>query len=86
MKYLIYFLIGINILSFFTYGVDKLLAIRNKRRIRELYLHVLSLFGGCLGSICGMMLFRHKAMKIRFYLWNILMILLWGYIIYVIFC
>jgi len=86
MKYLIYFLIGINILSFFTYGVDKLLAIRNKRRIRELYLHVLSLFGGCLGSICGMMLFRHKTMKIRFYLWNILMILLWGYIIYVIFC
>ena len=85
MKYLLFYLIGINIVSFVIYGIDKLLAIVNKRRVRELFLHVLSLFGGCLGSFGGMLLFRHKTKKIRFYVWNMLMIILWLYIFYVLF-
>ena len=85
MKYLLFYLIGINIVSFVIYGIDKLLAIGNKRRVRELFLHVLSLFGGCLGSFCGMLFFRHKTKKIRFYVWNMLMIILWLYIFYVLF-
>lgn len=84
MKYLFYYLLVINIISFLMYGIDKLLAIYKKNRVRELYLHVLSMFGGCLGSIGGMLLFRHKTRKFRFYLWNILMVVLWGYILYVI--
>ena len=85
MKYLLFYLIGINIVSFVIYGIDKLLAIGNKRRVRELFLHVLSLFGGCLGSVGGMLFFRHKTKKIRFYVWNMLMIILWLYIFYVLF-
>ena len=84
MKYLFSFLVIINIISFFVYGLDKLLAIYRKNRVRELYLHVFSLFGGCLGSLLGMILFRHKTRKLRFYLWNILMVILWIYILYVI--
>ena len=84
MKYLFYYLIIINVISFLFYGIDKLLAIFNKHRIREVFLHILSLFGGCLGSIEGMLLFRHKTRKKRFYLWNILMIVLWVYILYTI--
>ena len=84
MKYLFYYLLIINIVSFLMYGMDKLFAIYKKNRIREVSLHILSLFGGCLGSIGGMLLFRHKTRKKRFYLWNILMIILWIYILYVI--
>lgn len=84
MEYLLYYLVIINIISFLLYGIDKFLAIHKKNRVRELYLHILSLFGGCLGCILGMMCFRHKTRKLRFYLWNILMIILWVYIIYVI--
>ena len=83
MKYLFYYLVGINFVSVIIYGIDKLLAIRNKSRVREVYLHILSLFGGCLGSILGMLFFRHKTKKLRFYLWNMLMIVFWIYILYV---
>jgi uncharacterized membrane protein YsdA (DUF1294 family) len=83
MKYLFYYLVGINFVSVIIYGIDKLLAIRNKSRVKEVYLHILSLFGGCLGSILGMLLFRHKTKKLRFYLWNMLMIVFWIYILYV---
>lgn len=85
MKYLFYYLIGINVVAMVMYGIDKLLAIRNKSRVREVYLHILSLFGGCLGSLLGMLLFRHKTKKFRFYLWNILMIVFWIYILSVLF-
>lgn len=82
MKYLFYYLVIINVVSFIVFGLDKVFAIYKKNRVRELYLHILSLFGGCLGSIGGMLLFRHKIRKFRFYLWNILMIGLWIYILY----
>lgn len=82
MKYLFYYLVIINIISFIVYGLDKLFAIYKGNRVRELYLHVLSLIGGCLGSIGAMIFFRHKTKKLRFYLWNILMTTLWIYILY----
>ena len=84
MMYLFYYFICINIFSFFIYGIDKFLAVHNKRRVRELFLHLLSLLGGFLGCILGMMFFRHKTRKLRFYIWNILMFVLWIYIMYII--
>jgi uncharacterized membrane protein YsdA (DUF1294 family) len=86
MEYLFYYLVFINIISFLLYGLDKLLAIFKRNRIREVLLHIFSLFGGCLGSICGMFVFRHKIKKNRFYIWNIFMIVVWGYIIYILVC
>lgn len=82
MKYLIYYLLGINILSFIYYGIDKKMAIAKKWRISERTLFYISFLGGCLGSLIGMLVFRHKTKKIKFYIWHIIMIIMWGYLLY----
>lgn len=48
------------------YGVDKLLALNNKQRIRERTLHVISCFGGWPGGYLGQRLFKHKISKRKF--------------------
>lgn len=82
MKYLIYYLIGINILSFICYGIDKKMAIAKKWRISERTFFYISFLGGCLGSLIGMIVFRHKTKKTKFYIWHIIMIIMWGYLFY----
>ncbi len=74
---MIYYLIIINVIAFLLYGIDKYLAIKNKRRISEYHLLVLSLFGGCIGSILGMKVFHHKTKKLKFWIINILFTILW---------
>ena len=61
----IYFII-INIISFLVYGYDKYCSIKNKWRISEYHLLCLGLIGGGIGSLLGMIIFRHKTKKIRF--------------------
>jgi len=65
---LAYFL-AINLIAFFVYGLDKLLSTGQSRRIRERTLLLLALFGGSLGAIGGMQLFRHKTAKSSFQGW-----------------
>lgn len=79
--FIIYF-ISINLLTFIIFGFDKLLAIKNKRRISEKTLLLLSFIGGCFLEFIGMFLYRHKTKKIKFYLLNILFILCYVLIIY----
>lgn len=74
---MIYYLVIINVIAFFIYGMDKHLAIKNKRRISEYHLLVLSFFGGSIGSILGMKVFHHKTKKIKFWVLNILFTFLW---------
>ncbi len=47
-------------ITFLVFGTDKLLAIKNKRRVPEKHLVSLSLFGGGVGAVLGIKLFRHK--------------------------
>lgn len=54
-----YYLI-INVVALVFYGVDKLKAIKNKWRIPEATLLGLAFFGGGLGALMGMQIFRHK--------------------------
>ncbi len=82
MKYLIFYIIIINFISLLIYGIDKWLAKKNKYRVSERILFILSFFGGALGALLGMLLFRHKTKKIYFYIWNIIMLVMWSYIIY----
>ena len=51
---------GLNLLSFFVFGLDKGLAIRGKRRIPEASLLTLSLLAGSVGAMFAMSLFHHK--------------------------
>jgi len=62
---LIYFLI-VNSFTFFTTGYDKYLAVKNKRRIPEKILFALGLFGGSVGLLLAMVIFRHKTSKPSF--------------------
>ena len=75
------YLIIINIISFILYGLDKYKAINNKWRIPEMVLISISFLGGGIGSILGMITFRHKTKKISFKILNALSLLVLLYII-----
>ena len=60
MKYLIHYLIFINILNFILFGFDKYKAKKKKERIRNTTLLGLSILGGSIGALIGMYIFRHK--------------------------
>ena len=57
---------GINLLGFFVMGIDKQRARRHAWRIPEATLFSIALFGGSIGSLFGMYLFRHKTQKALF--------------------
>ena len=63
---MIYLILGINILSFILMGIDKYKAIKNKYRISENTLLLISILGGGIGSLLGMILFHHKTKKLKF--------------------
>ena len=67
-KPLINYIIVINIIAFFTFGLDKHKAINRKRRIPELTLMTLCVLGGGIGCFLGMKFFHHKTRKIKFFL------------------
>ena len=62
----IWYIIGINLLAFFVYGIDKAKAGGTSRRISERTLLILALLGGSPAAIIGMILFRHKTQKLAF--------------------
>lgn len=62
------YLILLNIISFIIMGIDKILAIKFKKRVSEHTLLTLSIFGGCYGTLLAMIIFRHKIRKAKFYI------------------
>lgn len=62
-KIFIIYLAVINIITFAVFGIDKLKAIKNKWRIPEKVLFLLSIIGGSVGAMLGMYTFRHKTKK-----------------------
>jgi uncharacterized membrane protein YsdA (DUF1294 family) len=67
-------LIGINGAALFLCGFDKSVAVSGKTRIPEGVLLAFCLFGGTVGLISGMCLFRHKTRKASF-IFSLLIIL-----------
>ena len=57
------YLLIINVITFVVYGLDKLFAIKHKRRIRIITLLVLAFIGGELGGLLAMNIFHHKTNK-----------------------
>lgn len=62
------YIIGINVISFLVYGLDKWKARNEKYRISERTLLLLAAIGGSIGAYAGMQIFRHKTQKAKFYL------------------
>ena len=57
---LCFYLIMINLIGFFSMGIDKRKARKHLWRIPEKTLFLFALAGGSLGSLLGMHTFRHK--------------------------
>ncbi len=57
------YLIAINFVAFAAFGIDKMLAEANSRRISEAALLQLAFIGGTPGAYAGRHLFRHKTRK-----------------------
>lgn len=73
------FLITIGIISFITlvlYLIDKIRAMNGDWRIPEKVLLGFSFFGGAVGGLIGMLLFRHKTRHWYFFAVNIIAIAL----------
>ena len=74
------YLIIINIISLTIMGYDKIQAILKKRRIPEITLLSLIPIGGSIGTILGIIIFKHKIKKKKFIILSILLSLLSIYI------
>jgi len=66
--WLIWYLVIINLVTFFVYGLDKAKAEGKAWRVKETKLLLLAFVGGTIGAIVGMKVFRHKTKKIGFLL------------------
>lgn len=54
------YILGINLLTFFLYGLDKRKAVKKRWRIPERTLLGTAFLGGSMGALLGMRLFHHK--------------------------
>ena len=63
---LIFYSVSLNIFTFMIIAIDKLKSINHFYRIREIDMFLLFGFGGWIGGLLSMLLFRHKIYKISF--------------------
>ena len=63
---LIIYLVAINAVTFFVYGIDKWKAKHSKWRITEASLLLLAALGGSIGAWLGMQIWHHKTMHKNF--------------------
>ncbi|WP_440896069.1 DUF1294 domain-containing protein [Amphibacillus sp. Q70] len=66
MNEIIGYFIIINIIGLLMMKIDKRKAKQGKWRTPERYIWLISLFGGSLGTLLGMKLYRHKTKHIQF--------------------
>ena len=60
------YLVFVNVLTFITYGIDKLKAKRSKWRISEATLLGMAVVGGSIGAWLGMKAWHHKTLHMKF--------------------
>ncbi|MBE6600135.1 MAG: DUF1294 domain-containing protein [Ruminococcaceae bacterium] len=72
MYYFTIYLVVVNLITFFLYGIDKSKAKHRKWRIKESVLLGFGFFGGAIGALLGMVVFRHKTKHWYFWIVNFL--------------
>lgn len=63
---LVFYLLLVNLFTFFLFAEDKKRAKKDMWRIPERTLVLFVLFGGSIGALAGMYVFRHKTKKWKF--------------------
>jgi len=58
--------LALTLITFIIYALDKSAARKGHWRVKELYLHLLSLAGGWWGALLAQQLIRHKSIKKAF--------------------
>ena len=66
MNIILYYLLAVNIATFFLYGIDKYKARKGRWRISETTLLTMAAIGGSIGAWSGMRLWHHKTMHKKF--------------------
>ena len=66
MNIILYYLLAVNIATFFLYGIDKYKARKGRWRISEATLLLMAVIGGSIGAWAGMRLWHHKTMHKKF--------------------
>ena len=64
--YILYYLIAINVITFFIYGINKFKAKKGKWRIPESTLLLLAIIGGSIGAWFGIKVWHHKTLHKKF--------------------
>lgn len=59
-------IIGVNVITFVVYGIDKLKAKKGKWRVPEATLLLLAVVGGSVGAWCGVRVWHHKTTYAKF--------------------
>lgn len=72
---LIYYFIIINLFTFLTFGLDKYFAIKNKNRIRIVFLIFLAIIGGSVGGMLSMFIFNHKT-RVDYFIYGLPLIMI----------
>lgn len=65
-KLIVIYLVAVNVVTFFLYGIDKWKAKRSKWRIPEATLLGLAVIGGSIGALLGMKVWHHKTQHKEF--------------------
>lgn len=66
LNIILIYLVVINVVTFFLYGIDKYKARHDKWRVKESTLIWLSVFGGSVGAWLGMKVWHHKTLHNKF--------------------
>ena len=62
----LFYLVVVNVVTFFIYGIDKRKAMHGKWRISEISLFAWAIIGGSIGAWMGMYLWHHKTCHKKF--------------------
>ena len=65
-KLIAIYLVAVNVVTFFLYGIDKWKAKRSKWRIPEATLLGMAVIGGSIGAWLGIRVWHHKTMHKKF--------------------
>jgi uncharacterized membrane protein YsdA (DUF1294 family) len=74
---ILWYLISINIFTFFVFTIDKFYSLKKRNRVPEMSLHFFSIAGGFVGALLSMVITKHKIHKKQFLTIQGIIMILW---------